>query len=312
MDLVTGFLREHAAQLIYSVIVLIFFTGILLILLKTLRQATETREKRLKSRKMTPLGRPPKGMRGKAKSSETLGIDSIEKQFTITRKILIPLIMVFAILLSITPFLNNVPAALVSLFAAVLSLILGIAAKPFLENIFAGLVISYSRSLNIGDTVVLTGVYGTVEDINLSHTTIKTWDWKRYIIPNIKMMQQDFLNHSLQEKYQWATVEFWVSYENDPDRVENLALKCARESAYHVSNDEPEFWIMEMDKEGLLCWLAVWAASPSDAWTLKNDVRTRLVKEFRRHGITIHAHRHLLEGPAAPKPDKPDKPDKPA
>ncbi len=47
--------------------------------------------------------------------------------------------------------------------------------------------------------------------------------------------------------------------------------------------------IMGMEKDAVLCWLAVWADSPSDAWGFKNDVRTGIITEFRRKNIEIHS-----------------------
>ena len=208
------------------------------------------------------------------------------------------------------PFINSAPAAFISIFAAVLSLIIGIAAKPFIENLFAGLVLSYSKSLNIGDTVLIDEKYGTVEDINLSYTTIKTWDWKRYILPNIKMLQQDFLNYTLIDKYQWAYIEFWVAYENDLQEVERIALACANASDFTLGDNVPYFWIMEMGKDGYQCWLASWAEDPAAAWSLRNDLRTKLIMEFGKKNIKYHSLHHIMENveshSAAKKKVKPE------
>ena len=45
---------------------------------------------------------------------------------------------------------------------------------------------------------------------------------------------------------------------------------------------------------GMRCWLAAWANAPSDAWYLRNDMRTGLVRELSRAGIATHLSRHQI------------------
>jgi small-conductance mechanosensitive channel len=282
------FIKNIPGQVLYSAGVFVFFLIVLAIALRTLRRATDQREKRLKKKKADPLVTKPTGTMKKGMTSgQKSRFESIENQFTITRKLLVPIVISIGIILALLPFATNVPAAYLTMFATILSVIIGMAARPFLENIFAGLVISYSKSLNIGDTVLIGDQYGTVEDINLSYTTIKTWDWKRYVIPNINMISRDFINYTLIEKYQWVYIEFWSAYDNDLEEVERIAVDCSAESEYTLEDNVPSFWIMEMDKDCYKCWVASWASDPSNAWNLRNDLRTRLIKEFRKKGIKV-------------------------
>ena len=279
----------------YTAAVMFISVIILIITLRSLRRATDKRENRIKRKKeQYPLSKPTTMMRKKTDKLKKGRLESVENQFTITRKILVPSIIGLGLIIAVLPFINSVPAAFISVFAAVFSLIIGIAAKPFLENMFAGLVISYSKSLNIGDTVLIDKKYGTVEDINLSYTTVKTWDWKRYVLPNIRMLQQDFLNYTLVDKYQWAYIEFWVAYENDLQEVERIALDCAAQSEFTLEDNVPYFWIMEMEKDAYKCWLASWAEDPSSAWSLRNDLRTKLIMEFNNNNIKYHSLHHIV------------------
>jgi len=296
MESLVGIFRSIPGRYIYTGAVILISIIFLIIILRSLRRATDRRGRKIQRRKEHfPLSKPTKVMRKKAAKIREGSLENVENQFTITKKILIPSIIGLGLIISIMPFLNKVPAAFISIFAAVFSLVIGIAAKPFLENIFAGLVISYSKSLNIGDTILIDEKYGTVEDINLSYTTVKTWDWKRYVLPNIRMLQQDFLNYTLVDNYQWAYIEFWAAYENDLEEVEKIALDCAKQSKFTIEDNVPYFWIMEMAKDGYKCWLASWADNPASAWALRNDLRTRLIMEFSKKSIKYHSLHHVVE-----------------
>jgi len=186
------------------------------------------------------------------------------------------------------PFLGAVPATLVSVLAGFAGIILGIAAKPFIENLICGIVLTFSGSIYVGDTVLIDGNYGTIEDITVTHTIVKIWDWRRYVIPNAKMVTAKFVNLTLNDSYQWCRVEFWVAPDADLDVIKEKAVEAATSSPFFAHFELPRFWVMEMGKEGLRCWVAAWAASPLDAWQLSNDIRTRLSKDFQTMGVAPH------------------------
>lgn len=230
-------------------------------------------------------------------------VRNIEQSFTVTRRILVPLIVGVTAILCAFPFLGAVPAQFLSLGLAGLTVIIGIAGRSYLENAIAGLVISSSRLINIGDTVTIDGNYGTVEDITTTHTTLKLWDWKRFVVPNTRMLQSTFLNYSLHDKHIWACVEFYVAYGTDIELVERLATSVPKNSLHIAGDESPRFWVINMDKDSVECWVAMWAATPSEAWSLCHDVRSTLIKEFLNHGIQAHSYAHrLLGGEESPWP----------
>lgn len=218
-------------------------------------------------------------------------VDRIEQHFSVTRRIVLPLLGGAVVLATSLPFLHQAPAALVSLLIGGGTVLVGLAARPFVENALSGLAISSSRLVSIGDTVVIDGFYGTVEDVTLTHTVLKVWDWRRYVIPNARMLQNPFLNASLFDRFVWTSVEFWIAYEVDLARVRTLAVEAARSSSAFGGQEEPAFWILEMAREGVRCWVAAWADTPSQAWQLAHDTRTALVETFQREGIAAHAYR---------------------
>jgi len=221
------------------------------------------------------------------------GIESIHRRFSIFRALLIPLIVALTALLSAPVFLTEASATTASLIGAVVAVVLGLALRPFLENAIAGLVISFSQLVRIGDTVFIDEWFGTIEDINATHTTIKVWDWRRYLVPNNRMLQSAFLNYSLHDTYQWANVEFWVAPDADLKVVREVAVRAPLDSRFFANYEDPEFWVMRMEKDAICCWIAAWADTPSAAWALKNDVRTRIVSELRSRGIGLSLTRHL-------------------
>lgn len=235
----------------------------------------------------TPIDDPQTVARNRA-------YESIQNQFSVTRFTFVPMVILITLAAMSLPFLERAPATLVSLLVTVITLLGGIAARPFLENAVSGLAISSSRLINLGDTVKVGAFYGTVEDITATHTTIKLWDWRRYVVPNSQMLQSTVLNYSLFDRHIWASVEFWVAYQVDLDQVRAMAVEVAQQSKHFAQTEPPEFWVMELGKDGIRCMVAAWAKLPSDAWMLKHDIRSGLAALFRQGGLRASIQHHQV------------------
>ena len=92
----------------------------------------------------------------------------------------------------------------------------------------------------------------------------------------------------MNDQYLWTHIKFFVSPESDIAKVENIAKKVATEANYFNRSEEPSFWVMDMQKDAIQCWLAAWADNPSDAWELRNILRTDLIKALQKEGIKFH------------------------
>ena len=227
------------------------------------------------------------------------GLESVATRFSVMRRLLIPLLALLVVVALVVPLLGRVSATFLSLLVAAGAVLIGIAAKPLLENLFAGIVMSFSQPIRIGDTVRVDDHFGTIEDISITHTTIKIWDWRRYMVPNRCMMEKEFINYSINDKYQWAHVEFWIAPDTDLDQVRDIAVAAPSTSKHFADYEEPTFWIMEMAKEGVRCWIAAWADTPSAAWQLTHDIRAEISRRFQAAGIKTHSYRHEVDSPFA-------------
>ncbi|MAF91957.1 MAG: mechanosensitive ion channel domain-containing protein [Bdellovibrionota bacterium] len=209
---------------------------------------------------------------------------SIETRFNFIRKTFIPLVIFISVLLIAIPHLPAISGPYISLFAGAIAVLIGIASKPLLENMVSGVVITLSQPIRINDTVIVDDKYGTVEKINLLYTVIKVWNFRRYNIPNSKFLQKEFENLSQVEEFEWVHVEFYVSPESDLAQVKQIA-KDAMRTQFLADIEPPSFWVMELGKDSIRCWVAGWAHNPAEAWALKSSSRKRLATRLAKAGI---------------------------
>ncbi|KXB08419.1 hypothetical protein AKJ55_01055 [candidate division MSBL1 archaeon SCGC-AAA382M17] len=269
---------------------LVFFIGlfILLFIRRSLKSVKNRGESFISKLRFFEAVKTKVAFKSDKKQKEK-ALEGYNQRFSIIRRTILIIYVLIWILILITPLFDRISATFVSVIAAIIAAIIGIASRPFLENLIAGVVITFSKQFRVGDTVLIDNHYGTVEDITITHTVIKLWDWKRLVIPNNAMLNKEMVSYTTKDSYLWAHVEFWISYDADIFKVEEIALDAASRSLHFARTGVPRFWIMEMDKEGIKCWVAAWALTPTEAWYLKIDVRKRLIQEFKKNGIKTHA-----------------------
>lgn len=102
------------------------------------------------------------------------------------------------------------------------------------------------------------------------------------------MIQKEIENLTMNDKYLWAHVEFFVEPDADLDKVMDIAKSVAKKSSHDSTSEEPSFWVMDLQKDAIKCWVAAWADNPGDAWELRHQIRMGLLSELKKNGITTH------------------------
>lgn len=212
-------------------------------------------------------------------------MDSVRSRFYFIRRTYVPAVLLVAVLVISLYYLPSASAAYVSLICGVLVVLVGMMAKPVVENFISGVMITFAQPIRVGDTVIIDGRYGTVEGITMLYTIIKVWDWRRYVIPNQRLIQKEFENLSLKDEYEWVHIAFWVAPDSDLELVKRLAKSVMASSKFLERIERPSFWVMNLEKQAIECWIAGWAHTPANAWALKADTRKRLALAFQRAGI---------------------------
>lgn len=226
----------------------------------------------------SPVDRPNRRARKRA-------MESIESRFSIIRRISLFVLVLLWVMALVFPHIGSIPKTYISVIAASIGVVVGIMARPLIENTIAGMVISFSQPFRVNDTVTVDGHYGTIEDITMIHTVLKLWNWQRVIFPNSMMLSQKVINYTKTDRYQWVNIEFLVSYDCDLDQVERLVKRQVVNCNHFADYEDPRFWVIGMEERSFKCWVVAWADNPPAAWELGHEIRSKIIKVFRKNNI---------------------------
>ncbi|GAA1568989.1 mechanosensitive ion channel [Actinomadura kijaniata] len=167
--------------------------------------------------------------------------------------------------------------------AGVAGLVVGIAARPALGNLFAGLQIAFSDALRLDDVVVVEGQWGRIEELTLSYVVVQLWDERRLILPVSYFTERPFENWTRHSSRVIGAVEVYVDW--------SVPVEELRAELHAFLRDNPLWdrrdWVLqvtEVTPNGLVGLRALMSAADSaSAWDLRCDVREHLVAHIREH-----------------------------
>ncbi len=80
--------------------------------------------------------------------------------------------------------------------AGLAGLVIGLAAQKSISTLLAGIQLSITQPIRMGDTVVVENEFGTVEEITLTYVVVQVWDERRLVVPITQFLDKPFQNWS--------------------------------------------------------------------------------------------------------------------
>lgn len=172
----------------------------------------------------------------------------------VSRRLVNATIWLVAIALGLTQFpqLRILSAGLLA-SAGLSGLVVGFAAQSTLGNAIAGVTISFSQPVRIGDDIEVRGERGIVEDIALLFTVLRLSDGKRMIVPNTTLSTEVLKNLSMGGVTKVARPEVLVPPRGDAAGIRSELLAVARKfESLDKNAAEPEVYWVRIDERGTL------------------------------------------------------------
>lgn len=138
----------------------------------------------------------------------------------------------------------------VSLFASagVAGIIAGLAARPVLSNLFAGVQLAVTQPIRIEDAVTVENEYGWIEEITSTYVVIRLWDLRRLIVPLTYFIEKPFYNWTRHAANYIGNVLLYLDYGAPVDRIRQKAAELVAQSklangkvtSVQVTNTRPD------------------------------------------------------------------------
>ena len=160
--------------------------------------------------------------------------------------------------------------------AGLVGLVAGIAARPVLGNLLAGVQIALSQPIRLDDVLVVEGEWGRVEEITGTYVVVRIWDERRLVVPLEYFISKPFQNWTRTSARITGSVFIWVDYALplEPLRAE-LARLC--EGAKEWDRRVCVLQVTDANERAMQLRALVSSSGSAQNWDLRCIVREGLI-----------------------------------
>jgi hypothetical protein len=190
--------------------------------------------------------------------------------------------------------------------AGVVGLVVGLAVRPLLENLIAGVQLALTQPIRVDDVVIVHGEWGRVEEITTTYVVVRIWDERRLVVPFSSFIHQPFENWTRISADILGTVFLWADYRVPVDEARAALEAIVRDSPLwdgRVCNVQ----VVDTTEHAVKLRALVSASDSSRAWDLRVQVRERWLAWLQRtHPEALPRTRLVLEDRGEGRPGTAD------
>lgn len=181
--------------------------------------------------------------------------------------------------LEVTPFLAS---------AGILGIILGFAAQDAIANLIGGIALYFDNTYKVGDVIVVDeDKRGTVMDIGIRSTTVRTTDNVLITVPNAVLNSTEVINETAPRRHVRIRIPLSAAYGTDHSDVERLVLEACEDAPLIRESPSPIVLFSGFGDSALLFELRAYISHPLSEKRAVDQINRRVYDAFNEEGITI-------------------------
>ena len=197
---------------------------------------------------------------------------------------LISAVLKVMLLISVASMIGIETTSFIAVVGAA-GLAIGLALQGTLSNVAAGVMLLVLRPFKISDYIDAGGLSGTVMDMGLFTSELKTADGVYIMVPNSSLWNTNIINYS-RNLTRRIEVEIGISYEDDLIGAMNVLMNVMRADSRVLNDPAPQTIITELADSSVNIKMRCWS-SADDSWLAPFDLRRNAKLEIEKAGYTI-------------------------
>lgn len=205
--------------------------------------------------------------------------DELEKIIRIVQVI----IVLIGIFISLPSF--HVDFAELILIGGAASVIIGFASQRLVTSIGSGVFLIVERPVTIGDTVKIGDTAGTIEDIRILSTTIKTFEGIYVRIPNETVFNSEITNYvaNVARRFEYRV---GIRYSDDAEKAIRIIHGLLDAHPFVLKNPSPSIYVDELGDNAVIIMVRIWAPS-REWWSVRTEMLLKIKTALEKEGMSI-------------------------
>ncbi len=174
-----------------------------------------------------------------------------------------------------------------TVIAGALGIGFGFGLQNLASNFISGLTLLFEKPIKVGDFIEIDDLLGTVENISIRSTIVRTIDGLFVIVPNNRFVENNIINWSYQDNKCCLHIPVGVAYGTDTVLVTEALLAAARRESRVLSYPSPKVWFKGFGDSSMDFELLVWIDDPPETDPIKSALNFLIEWELRCRNIEI-------------------------
>jgi small-conductance mechanosensitive channel len=234
-------------------------------------------------------------------SRDPARVRRVRTQVTLITRVVTAIVAVVAVaaMLLTFPAMEQVGTSMLA-SAGIIGIVAGVAAQSTLGNLFAGFQIAFGDMVRIGDTVVVDGEWGVVEEVTLTFLAVRTWDERRITMPVSYFTSKPFENWSRGGAQMTGTVFFHLDH-SAPIVLMREKLRAILGGCTAWDGRDWSLAVTDTTPSTVEVRAVVTAKDADDLWTARCAVREQMIAWiYEKHPYALP---RITTSPATLPPD---------
>jgi small-conductance mechanosensitive channel len=211
--------------------------------------------------------------------SDRIRKDELAKIIRITQAV----IVLAGIFISLPSF--HVEFGELLLIGGTAGIIIGFASQRLVTNIGSGIFLLVERPVKIGDTVKIGETAGTIEDIRILSTTLKTFEGIYIRIPNETVFNSEITNYVANEARRFE-YRIAIRYADDAAKAIGIISGLLAAHPFVLYNPPPSVYVDELADSGVIIMIRIWAPS-REWWSVRTEMLWKIKHALEQEGFQI-------------------------
>ncbi|MFG6499214.1 mechanosensitive ion channel family protein [Sulfitobacter sp. 1A13191] len=187
--------------------------------------------------------------------------------------------------------------------AGAAGLVVGLAARPVLTNLIAGLQIAITQPIRLEDVVIVEDEWGWVEEIFATYVVVRLWDWRRMVVPLSYFIEKPFQNWTRESASIIGTVFWYLDYTVPIGEMRAKLEELAKASPLW-DGQVVNLQVSETEKDSIAVRGLVSARTSPQAWDLRCEIREKMIDWLQKeHPQALPRLRGNMEIRSRDEPD---------
>lgn len=210
-------------------------------------------------------------------ADDNLNARRVYTQFTILERVVIFIMVVFAIGIALMSF-DNIRTIGISFLtsAGIAGIILGFSAQKMLGTLVAGIQIAITQPIRMDDVVIVEGEWGWIEEINLTYVVVRIWDKRRMVLPTTYFIEKPFQNWTRTTSEILGTVFIYTDFHMPVDALREELTRLLQTTNLWDGNVNV-LQVTNATETGMEIRVLMSSKNSPTSWDLRVFIREKLI-----------------------------------